>query len=285
MNQQSVTADQIPLIDRNHTYYLNQWQHHAKPGRYSGFNWSAFFLTPFWLSYRHLYDWLMLYFVLQFFVPLIVSFTPYILNSFGLIHKPSMVPWFVSIIGFWLIHAGFGTLANAIYYRRIERLMQERNVSPLFYRSGASLKSGILTGILSLLLFSPIYGAVDQWTYNPALEPGVYVFSDDRPVPEGKLDVKENPDFIKYQARINLLFIHDEPVGDRSFRLLLERESDESDQLDITRDRTFHIFSSNEVTLDLLDSEDPLSDTGTYHLTIYLDEEPTATESFTISLR
>lgn len=285
MNQKTVTAEHIPLINQNHSYYLNQWNKHPSPERYSGLNWAALLLTPFWLSYRHLYDWLMLYLVLQLTVAAMVSLIPFILGSLGIDDHLRFVPWFVDILGFWLVHAFFGLKGNAFYYRRILLLSQKHNVSPLFYRPGASLKSGILAGLLSLLLFSPIYAMVEQWTYNPALDPGVYVFSDNRPVPGGQLDVQENPDFIKYEARINLLFLHDEPVGDRDFRIVLERESDDGEDQEVIRDRTFNIFSSDEVTLDLLDSEDPLTDTGVYHLTIFLDDETAATESFTISLR
>ncbi|AOM84158.1 DUF2628 domain-containing protein [Salisediminibacterium beveridgei] len=284
MNQEDVNTGYIPLIDNNHSYYLEQWQKHKNPERYSGLNWGALLLTPFWLSYRHLYDWLMLYFLMQLTVAVIVSFIPFILSCLGLEHNPSLVPWFAGVIGFWSANAFFGLKGNALYYKRIQLLSQKHNVSPLFYRSGASLKSGILTGILSLLLFSPIYAMAEQWTFNPSLDPGVYVFSDNSRVPAGQLDVEERPHFIKYEARINLLFIHDQPVGDRDFRLLLERELDDGEK-EMIRDRTFNIFSSDTVTLDLLDSEDPLTDTGTYHLAIYLDEEQTATESFTISLR
>ncbi|ADH98045.1 DUF2628 domain-containing protein [Salisediminibacterium selenitireducens] len=278
------TADTIPLIGQNHTYYSSKWQDHQKPSVYCGFNLAALLVTPFWLAYRHLYDWLIFYVLLQSVFVAGASFLPWLFYAAGLGADLVSSQLLFILTGFTLLHLGFGLKANALYYRRIQHLKNHGNASPLFYRSGASVKSGIITGLSALLFAVLVNVPLANWTYNPALEPGIYVFSDDNPVPEGVLDVRDEPDFVKYEARINLLFIHDEPIGDRSFRLLLERETDSGNGMAITRDRSFGIFSSSEVTLDLLDSEDPLTDTGTYHLTIFLDEEEIADTVFSISL-
>lgn len=278
------TSDPVSLIGENHTYYQSKWQSHNNPSRYSGINPAALIITPMWLAYRHLYDWLIVYVLFLTLLVTTASFLPWLIHLTGSGLDQAVLPFIYVPAGLVLIHTGFGITANALYYRRIRRLKDHGSASPLFYRSGASVKSGIITGVSALTVAVLLNIPVWNWTFNPSLEPGIYVFSDDRPVPEGVLDVREEPDFMKYEARINLLFIHDEPIGDRSFRLLLERETGNGDGMEVTRDRSFGIFSSSEVTLDLLDSEDPLTDTGTYHLTIFLDDEPVADTEFSISL-
>lgn len=278
------TSDTSTLIGQNHTYYHAKWEGANNPSGYSGFNFAAFIITPFWLAYRHLYDWLIFYVLIQSVFVAFASFLPWLFYLAGSGADPDSAQLLFILSGSMLLHLGFGLKANALYFRRIHHLKNHGNASPLFYRSGASMKSGIITGLSAMLVAVLVNVPLANWTYNPALEPGIYVFSDDHPVPQGLLDVREEPDFIKYEARINLLFVHDTPIGDRSFRLLLERETDSGNGMEITRDRSFGIFSSSEVTLDLLDSEDPLTDTGTYHLTIFLDEEEVADTVFSISL-
>ncbi|PYZ92081.1 hypothetical protein CR194_17980 [Salipaludibacillus keqinensis] len=275
------------IVGENSSYYHEKWTKHQDPLTYSGWNWAAFFFTPFWLAYRHMYLWVIVFFLLYLTGIILVAFFPAVIHM-GFLPAPSL--WIWQLTYPILVNIFFGAKGNAFYSQRVAKLALfyegklQKPMAPLFTRTGRSWISAIIVpAVIWIFLFIP-YQTVESWTFNPSLAPGVYVYSDDSPTPTGILDVEETPSFQKYEARINFLYYGEEPVGDRSFMIkLFYKESPETDDWALERERSYGIFSSNRVTLGLIDAEDPASKTGEYLLEIYIDDQLQAEEKFEIT--
>ncbi|SES36609.1 DUF2628 domain-containing protein [Salipaludibacillus aurantiacus] len=274
------------IIEKNTSYYTGKWQKYKNPGVYSGWNWPAFFFTPFWLAYRHMYVWVMVFFLLYLSGIAVIAFLPAMIYYGGI---PEYVLPVWQMVYPVLINVFFGLKGNALYGKRTAKLVQwkegkiDKPMAPLFTKTGGSWLSAFVTpAIVWLLLFVP-YQTVDSWVYNPPLEYGVYVYSDDKPSPQGVLDVKRTPSFEKYSARINFLYYGDEPVDNRRFDVLLFYKEEEDNSWTLERERTYTFFTSDRVSLDLIDAEDPAAKTGKYRLEIHIDGSLEAEEEFTIT--
>jgi len=276
------------IVETNISYYSQKWQKHSNPSTYSGWNWAAFFFPPAWLSYRHMYSWTFVFFSLYLLGIISLAFLPFLIHS-GFLPEYTISFWtiFYPII----VNVYFGFKGNAFYTKRVISLAQWKKglrtkpIAPLFNKTGCSWTSALFVpAVVSIILFVP-YQTIDMWTYNPSLPYGVYVFSDDAPTPEGILDVKKSPTFVKYDARINFLYYGDEPIRNRFFEVnLFYNDEKNSDEWILERKREYSIFSSNRVSLDLIDAEDPAAKTGQYRLEIYLDGHLQAKEIFEIVL-
>lgn len=274
------------IVKTNVNYYTNKWQKHKNPFKFCGWNWAAFFVPPFWLAYRHMYGWAALFFLLYLPAMAVNGVIPALSYS-GYLPDNTLFVWNTAFP--ILISTFLGIKGNAFYSKRAAKLIKlqksgsEQKVAPLFSAEGSSFVSAFAApAILLILLFIP-YQTVNNWEYNPDLPYGVYVFSDDRPAPEGILDVEQSPSFAKYSARINFTYLGEEPVGDRPFAVKLYYRSGEAGDWSLERERSYHIFSSSRVTLDLIDAEDPASQTGRYRVEIYVGDELKEEEEFTIT--
>ncbi|WP_280771333.1 DUF2628 domain-containing protein [Salipaludibacillus daqingensis] len=273
------------IVEENLSYYSNKWEKHPNPSTYSGWNWAAFFFTPAWLAYRHMYTWTFLFFLLYLLGIIIVAFLPALVH-FTILPEPAVGIWKLTYP--FLINVFFGLKGNAFYTKRVIMIAQQkkgidtRPTAPLFNKTGRSWISAIVSpAVIWILLIFP-YQSVEAWTFHPSLPPGVYIFSDSEPTPQGIFDVKQPFVFEKYDARINFLYYGDEPVGDRSFNVKLYYKEDENDEWMIERERSYRFFSSDRVALDLIDAEDPAAKVGEYRLEIYLDDQLKSTEEFII---
>ncbi|WP_416148534.1 DUF2628 domain-containing protein [Salipaludibacillus sp. HK11] len=274
------------IVEKNIGYYSEKWEKHRSPLTYSGWNWAAFLFTPAWLAYRHMYTWTFVFFSLYFLSSVFVAFIPYLIHI-GWLSEPSWVMW--TLVFPLLINIFFGLKGNALYTNRIIQLIQmkENQVSkpsaPLFNKTGTSWVSAFIVPILiSFLLIVPTY-AVDEWTFNPDLPYGAYIFSDNEPTPAGILDVEQNPTFLKYDARINFLYYGEKPVDNQTFEMILfYKDFNEENNWTIERERSYNRFSSNRITLNLIDAENPVTKTGDYRLEIYIDENLEEEAEFSI---
>lgn len=274
------------IVETNLSYYSEKWQTHDNPSTYSGWNWAAFFFTPAWLSYRHMYSWTFVFFSLYLLGIIVVAILPVVVHS-GFLSESSIGLWTITYP--ILINVFFGLKGNAFYAKRVITLVQwkegklTRPNAPLFNKTGRSFISALIVPlIIWALLFLP-YQTVDKWTYNPDLPNGVYVFSDIYPTPEGILDVKDDLIFVKYNARINFLYYGAEPIGNRSFAIkLFYKDEEKNNEWILQRERQYGFFSSNRVTLGLIDAENPATKTGQYRLEIYLNDQLEEKENFEI---
>ncbi|MCR6105310.1 DUF2628 domain-containing protein [Salipaludibacillus agaradhaerens] len=276
-----------PLIATNVDYYFNKWHASPAPFSFSGWNWAAFLLAPFWLAYRHMYGSLLITSLIYFMCQLLVTYLP-LTTYLGLSQELSdtlTVVWQISYP--IMIHLFFGWKGNALYARRIAMLTQwkkglrDKPLAPLFSKSGTSMVTAIIIPFLLLLGGILSLFAVED-ALTPSLPPGVYIFSDSEPSPSDMKNTTLNPSFEKYSARINFVYIGEEPVEGRLFTIRLYYKADEGMEWVLEREREYDIFTSNRVVLDVVDAEDPAVKTGRYRLVIYVEDEVEAEEQFTI---
>ncbi|UTR13373.1 DUF2628 domain-containing protein [Salipaludibacillus sp. LMS25] len=277
-----------PLIASNVTYYINKWHASPAPFSFSGWNWAAFFLAPFWLAYRHMYGSLLITSLTYFMCQLLVTYLP-LTTYLGLSQEVSntlAVVWQISYP--IMIHLFYGWKGNALYARRIAMLAQwkkglrDKPLAPLFSKSGTSTVSAILIPFMLLLICS-LSLFVTKEALTPPLPPGVYIFSDDDPPPSVMREATLYPVFEKYSARINFVYIGEKPVEGRLFTIRLYYKADESMEWEVEREREYNIFTSSRVVLDVIDAEDPAVKTGRYRLVIYVEDEAEAEAQFTIA--
>ncbi|MCR6109385.1 DUF2628 domain-containing protein [Bacillus sp. A301a_S52] len=280
--------DVKPLIGANASYYINKWHASSTPFSFSGWNWSAFFLAPFWLAYRHMYGSLLITSLVYFTCQLLVTYLP-LTTYFGLSQELSF-----TLTAVWqfsypiMIHLFFGWKGNAFYARRTAKIvhwnkgLREKPLAPLFSKPGASIVTALIIPFMLLLSGSlSLFALAGDLT--PPLPPGVYVFSDDKSSPSDMREATLNPSFEKYSARINFVYMGKEPVGGRPFTIRLYYKADKNKEWALEREREYDIFTSNRVVLDVVDAEDPAVKTGLYRLVIYVEDEVAAEEQFTIA--
>ncbi|MBU9723768.1 MULTISPECIES: DUF2628 domain-containing protein [Bacillaceae] len=272
-------------IQTNSNYYLERWQKHHRPLSNSGWNWSAFILAPFWLASRHLYSWLVLYFSLYLVAAILHTITPIFLNYTSL-------P--IDRLPFWYISAAvinaifFGIKGNAMYGRSVY-LYVNRNAeankykAPLFNKSGRSIISGIIGPVLLyLLLLLPLH-----WIYLWELTPtqhGIHIYEEEAGAYTSS-NQSEMPIFEKYvHFEIMLLYHGDEPVGDKEFKIILYYNDTNTGEWEQIRERKYPFFTSDKVTLDLINASNPMTSVGEYLVEVYLDDELADSSMFKISM-
>lgn len=267
------------IVEDNHPYYDKKWKTHKSPNKYAGWNWIAFILPPFWLSYRYMYGWTAIFFIMiivELFLILALTFSN---------ELPFMYPI--------LTHLFFGLKGNAFFTKRVMKLIQysdseqenSKPVAPLFTKKGKSWISAIVTpSTMVFLLILPIQ-AISEWSFGSSIDPGTYVHSDKDSTLEYQRDLVTSPVFNKYEARINLLYFGEEPVNNRPFQVsLFFHPPGEPDEWELINEREYSIFSSNRVSLDLIDAEDPATKVGEYRVEISIDEKFIGEEEFTVTM-
>ncbi|ADU28595.1 DUF2628 domain-containing protein [Evansella cellulosilytica] len=273
------------IIQSNAAFYCNKWKKHHVPTTFSGWNWAAFFFTPIWLSYRHMYGSVLVYYLLIFFIWSIHTIFP-LFVFYGNIDPALAILW--TCITTFAVHLYFGLKGNALYARKISSLLfdtsEEKAKVPLFQRTGRSYISAVIVPITFVILLLLPAIRVEAWMDTSTLPYGTYVYYEDHGPP---LSVKEAldhelPIFEKYTSTVELLYYSPEPVGDRDVRVVLEFNLEGNWQT--IRDRTYTFFRSDRVNLHLLDAEDPLLQTGQYRVTVFMEEEIVGTQSFLVEL-
>lgn len=274
----------MSLIGTNSAYYLEKWKSHSSPKKFSGINWAALFLGPFWLAYRKMYGMVIAYFLLIF---IGIGLTSLVVP---LMDVNLMTTFRIVVIIF--IGVFFGIKGNAFYSSHISRLASEEEspskpIAPLFKGVGTSLLGAILAPvILTALLFLPF-----QWIDSLAntLPEGAYVYEATQVPPASLNDVKSNSEgyieFEKYESNVQLLYYSKEPVGDQNVEVKLEyREDDSQDWEEISR-RSYVYFTSNHVNLQLVNAELASTPTGLYKATVLIDGEVKGTTLFEIIMQ
>ncbi|UCZ53652.1 DUF2628 domain-containing protein [Bacillus shivajii] len=260
----------LHIVDKNSNYYFSKWERSSSPLKFAGFNWAAFFLSPFWLAYRQMYGMVMLYFILYLIGIVLTSLILPMMNI-------EQIP-FVRLLFPIIISAFFGFKGNAFYAKRIRRMITDEETidkptAPLFKGKGTSWIGAVLAPVLiGFLLYLPA-----EWieSYETSLPEGVYVYDAVTGPPKSLTDItttrKGHVQFQKYESTIQLLFYSDEPIGDRTFEVKLEFREKEQDPWETLLERPYGYFSSNSVNVTLLDAELPSTAIGEYRATVYID--------------
>ncbi|MCD8509161.1 MAG: DUF2628 domain-containing protein [Bacillus sp. (in: Bacteria)] len=275
-------------IQHNTNYYISKWKDASEPFNFSGWNWPAFLITPFWLSYRQMYRHLITYslfllaiFSLSLSIPLFLYFTP--------LQELNQIFWTSTAIV--LIHLYYGFKGNAVYAKFIASLFQweasERKTNvPLFNRTGRSWISAIIAPIFMIVFIAiPLFWG-NTFINTSTLPYGLYVYLEDQGAPQSVVEIMESESqvFQKYSSTIHLLYYSQEPINSQPFQIVLHYRENEQDDWTLLRDRTFSFFTSNKIELDLLNAEDPLTKTGEYQVEVFIDGEHKGITFFEIQL-
>ncbi|MGV3487102.1 MAG: DUF2628 domain-containing protein [Tuberibacillus sp.] len=102
-------------IGTNADYYIKKWNRTPTPGRAVSWNWAAFFLTGYWLSYRKMYLYTLIWFLITYGCSLPIFFI-------GFDH----LGWSIlfDCIAFGISFA-LGMFGNAIYYQHAQKKLQK----------------------------------------------------------------------------------------------------------------------------------------------------------------
>lgn len=275
-------------IQHNSNYYLYKWKNATEPFKFAGWNWSAFFLTPFWLSYRQMYRNLITYTVFLFIIISITLSIP-VLLYYSSIQGFNPMGWTITTV--ILLHLYYGFKGNAVYAKYIASLFQwdpsegKTNV-PLFNRTGRSWVGAFIAPVFILVFIAFPTMWLSTYINTSTLPYGTYVFLEDQGAPQSVVDLptSENPVFRKYSSTVHLLYYSKEPVNNQPFQIVIHHRDDENEEWVLLRDRTITFFTSNIIELDILDAEDPLTNTGEYQVEVFINGEQKGSTLFEIQL-
>lgn len=268
-------------ISKNKNYYIKKWMKYKKPLSYAGWNWAACFLTPFWLSYRHMYGKALLYFSSLFLAGIITLLSPMI--TYFHMQIPIRPTVTLSLFFIPLIHVLFGWKGNAWYLKVLQDKLQKDTFVPLYNHRGTSLLSAILTPIiLSLFFLFPTFEAI-QFLNKSFVPYGIFVAEEG----EGAITLIDavrwtEPKFEKYSSSIQLIYHGREAIGREIFHVSLSFRENRADDWINVSDRSYSIFSGKQVTLNLIDGLDPLTKTGEYLVEVFVGEKRMGEKSFHI---
>lgn len=272
------------IINNNSEYYLEKWKTSKNPFKYSGWNWAAFLVSPVWLAYRHMYLWAVLYFLLLL-LTVAVAYTFPVIIYYTALPEESLFVW--RVISPFLAGLFFGFKGNALYAKQVNRIAGFRENSneqgaPLFNKSGTSAVSAVLVFSAAAFLIYPAAVWMSSWAENTPLPEGVYIYMEGSPPPSPFTATEEVLVFEKYSGALEVLYVGEEPIGDRTFEVVLSHRENEDASWEKVSERSYGFFTSNRVSLHLLDADNPLTNTGEYKAEIFIDEELKGTAMFKI---
>ena len=286
-NDTGFENDVSNVVEQNAGYYIDKWKKASNPLKFAGWNWAAFLLSPIWLAYRHMYFWATIYFLLLVVTAAVASILPAIIYYTALTEE-SLLIW--RIASPFLVALIFGWKGNALYGRHVHKLIAAKSdtskpVAPLFSKTGRSLTSAILVFSVAVTFLYPATVWMSSWMEHTTVPPGVYIHEEENP-PQSLLDTlgSEIAVFEKYSDSINLLYIGEEPIGNSRFEVVLSYRENAQSEWTVLSERSYSFFSSNRVSLNLLDAENPLTDTGEYNVEVFIDENSVGTSRFDLIL-
>ncbi|UTR08690.1 DUF2628 domain-containing protein [Evansella sp. LMS18] len=272
------------IIKNNSDYYLRKWKTSKNPFKYSGWNWAAFLVSPVWLAYRHMYLWAVIYFVLLLLAFAAAYAFPVIIHYTAL-PEESLFVW--GIVSLFLAGLFFGFKGNTLYAKHVGRIAgflenKNKQAAPLFNKTGTSPVSAVLVFAAAALLIYPAAVWVSSWAENIPLPEGVYVYEEGSSPPSPFTAAEEVQVFEKYSGALEVLYVGEEPIGDRTFEVVLSHRENEDASWEQLSERSYGFFTSSRVSLHLLDADNPLTNTGEYRVEIFIDQETKGTALFEI---
>lgn len=161
---------------KNSDFYVEKFVEYERGGTSVSWNWPAFFVSFWWLLYRKMWLWGVLYF-----------FSPYVLTVLASVVNSTVV---ASILGLLYLVGIFVVLpmyANALYFRQARKIIDRVNAKEhpqekhLAMIASAGGTSGLIMVLVGLLLIVPIIGilaavaipAYQDYTIKAKLQEGV----------------------------------------------------------------------------------------------------------------
>lgn len=279
--EENETLNIQSFAQKNANYYMKKWSHYEKPFRFSGWNWAAFLLTPFWLSYRHMYDKVLLYFFFIFVASILTIVTPMI--TYFHMQIPIRIAVTFSLFSFPLIHLFFGWKGNAYYLTHVHRVLEKQHFVPIYRKKGVSLLSALFVpGIFAIVFSLSAFGSFH--TLNKNFVPyGVFVteVDVDQFTLADSLRITK-PKFRKYSSSAELFYHGKKDIENEAFQVILSFRENSSAKWEKIDERSYNIFSGNMVTLNLIDGQDPLTKTGEYVVEVFVGGNFAGREHFQI---
>lgn len=138
---------------KNAGYYLSQFDRFDSKGYTASWNWPAFFVSFYWLLYRKMWFWALLYFLLPIPLAILVAVLPPSFESAG------VLAYVLYMFGILIL---FPMYANALYYRHLNKKIL--NAKKLFDNKQKRLKmvaneggtSSIILIVMMLFVFIAI---------------------------------------------------------------------------------------------------------------------------------
>jgi Tfp pilus assembly major pilin PilA len=140
---------------KNTDYYLSKFIRFDSEGPGISWNWPAFFISFYWLLYRKMWVWALLYFLLPIPLGIIEAIlSPVSEATVGIVYSAFLAAIFIA----------FPMYANAIYYKHIKAKIQKaKNYSPDIEKQLRMLAaeggtSGVALIIILIIVFIAIIG-------------------------------------------------------------------------------------------------------------------------------
>jgi hypothetical protein len=155
---------------RNTDYYLTRFAARHAGAEAARWHWPAFFVTFYWLLYRKLWGWAVLYFVLPYAVALVLGLLAALAGQAGAALAGGL--WIASIIGLFVVPP---LIANPLYYARCKKLIErqrsvarsrEHLLAQVEARGGTSVAVAIVLGVFVLIGLIGILAAIALPAYS-----------------------------------------------------------------------------------------------------------------------
>ncbi|WP_026688761.1 DUF2628 domain-containing protein [Alteribacter aurantiacus] len=269
----------------NQSYYMKKWGQSKAPERFSGWNWSAFLLSPFWFSYRRMFGWTSAYFAILLLYSIVDSFIPYLGYILGIESTLFQVSGYVIVVA--TLHVVSGIYGNAFYAKKIKgNLLAKHNQKPdraqvpLFSQPGASVISAIVAPIVIIIFAIYPFLSLTAWDYSPSLPKGAFVYLDEEGTPDTIWELDREPTLPLFSSSIMLYYENKEPIGRDGLEIEMYKVNGDDRELILERSETF--FRSSTVNIPLLDTGHQDISSGDYEVDVYVGDELQDTAVFTM---
>ncbi|WP_096438429.1 DUF2628 domain-containing protein [Alteribacter populi] len=276
--------DVVSTIGKNHTYYVNQWTKATAPTRFSGWNWASFLAAPFWFSYRRMYGWMSLYFLVILLYALGDAFLPFLQYATE-ITLP--YPWAGFIGTIFTLHILTGLFGNALFAKKVEKKVQKYQVPkpgyaqvPLFSQAGVSFLSALLGPLIVAMFIIYPFIQLLEWEYSPGFPKGAFVYLDEEGAPHAPWDIEENPSHRLFSSRLMLFYENIDPIENETVYVEIFHIDDNNREKIYEKSHSF--FRSSSVNVALLDTGDPNLSTGEYEIDVYVGDQKQDSAKFTM---
>ncbi|MBM7096780.1 DUF2628 domain-containing protein [Bacillus sp. H-16] len=273
-------------VQINDSYYIKKWSQSKAPERFAGWNWAAFILSPFWFSYRRMFGWASLYFLVLLVYSFADSFIPYVQYVTGIEDASvRVIGWLFVIAALHLISGAYG---NALYAKKIKKsILAKRNQKPdraqvpLFSQSGASIISAIVAPLVIVIFAFYPFIISAEWEYSPGFPKGAFVYLDEYGAPDTPWELEQDPEYYLFSSSLMLFYENKEPIGRGGLEIEMYKVDGEGGrELILERSETF--FRSSTVNIPLLDTGHADISAGDYEVDVYVEEELQDTATFTM---
>ena len=155
---------------KNTDYYLSRFEARHASGAAARWHWPAFFVTFYWLLYRKLWGWALLYFIAPYIVLFMLGILAAVAGDSGARFVGPL--WILATLGFFV---GPPLVANQVYFARCRALIErqrsvarsrEHLLAQVEARGGTSHVAAIIVGVFVVIALIGMLAAIALPAYN-----------------------------------------------------------------------------------------------------------------------